>query len=61
MPQLPGIVSLVGALTPLGTMWGLGRLAILAWEQGYDGGRYSIVTITAEGLSWMISAGAHGC
>jgi hypothetical protein len=53
--------ELVGALTPLGTMWGLDRLAVLAWEQGYDGGRYSIVTITAEGLSWMISAGAHGC
>jgi len=53
--------ELVGALTPLGTMWGLDRLAVLAWEQGYDGGRYSIVTITAEGLSWMISAGARGC
>jgi len=50
--------ELVGALTPLGTMWGLDRLAVLAWEQGYDGGRYSIVTITAERLSWMISAGA---
>jgi len=53
--------ELVGALTPLGTIWGLDRLAVLAWEQGYDGGRYSIVTITAEGLSWMISAGARGC
>jgi hypothetical protein len=53
--------ELVGALTPLGTMWGLDRLAVLAWEQGYDGGRYSIVTITAEGLSWMISTGGRGC
>jgi hypothetical protein len=53
--------ELVGALTPLGTIWGLDRLAVLAWEQGYDGGRYSIITITAEGLSWMISAGARGC
>jgi hypothetical protein len=53
--------ELEGALTPLGTIWGLDRLAVLAWEQGYDGGRYSIVTITAEGLSWMISAGARGC
>ena len=36
------------------------RLAVLAREQGYEGGRYSIVTITAEGLSWMVSA-ARGC
>ena len=53
--------ELVGALIPLGALWGLDRLTMLAWEQGYDGGRYSIVTVTAEGLSWMISAGGGGC
>jgi hypothetical protein len=53
--------ELVGALTPLGAIWGVDHLTVLGWEQGYDGGRYSIVTITAEGLSWMISAGSRGC
>jgi hypothetical protein len=53
--------EMVGALIPLGAIWGLDRLTMLAWEQGFDGGRYSIVTISAEGLSSMISAGGGGC
>jgi len=53
--------ELVGALVPLGAIRGFDRLTVLAWESGYDGGRYSIVTITAEGLARMISAGGGGC
>ena len=51
----------VGMLTPIGAIWGLDRLAVLAWRQGFDGGGFTIVTVGAAGVNTLISAGASGC
>jgi hypothetical protein len=53
--------EMVGSLTPLGAIWGLDRLTVLAWDQGFDGGRYAIIRIAAEGIDWAISAGGGSC
>jgi hypothetical protein len=51
----------VGSLTPLGAIWGLDRLTIVAWDHGYDGGQYAIVKIAAEGVQSVLSAGGGSC
>jgi hypothetical protein len=51
----------VGSLRPVGAIWGLSTLTILAWDQGYDGGQYSILTVDTESVQRVISAGGGSC
>lgn len=53
--------ELSGVITPIASLWGLGRLTLLVREQGFDGGQFAIVALTSEGARTLAVAGGGSC
>lgn len=53
--------EVAGAVIPLAAVASFAQPTMLAWEQGYDGGQFVVITIANNGPVVRVSAGHAGC